>query len=398
MNPPTAPDLERLQADHAELREALEARRRILAEADGVREACRKQEDPIRRWGIEVREKSPSGKRWTSMLENGRKLLGATGELYLVVLGSERDALGHLRAATDRLRALLTDPDVRLDPRLPEMLTQCARLREQEIRWTEEIVNLTGRIENLNGDATPDQVRSLLTLRARFLDQIRMLRETSGSREERAATLESAPPESAAPATGTPANGSTVEEILDVEFEDLDEKLRSFADERDEALKGLAAVEARHEAEVERREDLEGRLAAAENKIALGEERIRAQDAAAADTLRERDEVAKRLAGTGKKLLAEVARREALEASLRKTEEDRDRTLTLLAEAEARAVAAAAEFEAERKALRARIDEARDACDRTEARRRDELGRLREAVRGLTNRVDEQIRGFEDDA
>jgi chromosome segregation ATPase len=276
------------------------------------------------------------------------------------------------------------------------MLTQCARLREQEIRWTEEIVSLTGRIESLNGDATPDQVRSLLTLRGRFLDQVDMLRETSGSLEERASSLVSVRRSEEA---GEPAGGgSTVEEILDVEFEDLDQKLRSFADERDEALQRLAAVEAKYETETERREDLEGRLSAAENRIALGEERIREQEAAAAEARREQEDLAGKLGATEERLRAEVARREALEAELERTGEDRDRTLSLLAEAEARAVAAAKEFDEERTTLQAEIEAAKAACDRTEARRRDELRRLRDAVRGLTSRVDEEIRGFEDGA
>ncbi|MEN8148314.1 MAG: hypothetical protein ABFS86_00740 [Planctomycetota bacterium] len=390
------PILERLQSDHPELREALEARRRIHADAAGVRESCLRQEEPIRRWEIEVREKSPSGPRWNSMLEDGKTLLTSAGGLYATILGDERDALEHLRKATDLLRSLLAQPDVDLDPRLPEMLEQCARLREQEIRWLEEIVNLTGRIESLNGEATPDQVRSLLTLRGRFLDQVNMLRETSSSLEERACSLESVVAEG--PEAGEETNGSTVEEILDVEFEDLDQKLRSFSDERDQALRSLASVEAKFETEAERREDLERRLAAAENRIALGEERIRAQDAAADAARREKDEIAGRLKATEGKLVAETARREALEADLRKTEEDRDKTLALLAEAEARAVAAQSEFDEERKLLRNRIDEAKGECERTEARRLDELKRLREAVRGLTSRVDDEIRGFEDEA
>ena len=287
-NPPIGSDLERLQAGHPELQQALESRRRILVDVAGLRDTCVRQEDPIRRWEIKVREKSPTGHRWTRVLEDGQQLLSAAGDIYLTILSSEKDALEHLRTATDRLRELLPKPEVDLDPRLPEMLEQCARLREQEIRWIEEIVNLTGRIGALDGDATPDQVRSLLTLRGRFLDQMKMLRETSGSLEDRAFTLETAG-----------RNGND-------------------------------------------------RLAAAENKIALAEDRIREQDEILTAARVERDGIATTLAATEGKLGEETSRREKLAAQLRKTEEDRGNTLALLAEAETRAVTAQAGFDEER--------------------------------------------------
>jgi len=451
-NATAGPVLERIEADFPGIRQALDARRRILEDVQWFRDSCDQQEDPIRRWEIKVREKHPRGRRWKSLMTDGKKLLSAAGNLYLTVLGSEQEALRHLKSATDQLRDLIGKPDIGLDPRTPEMLDQCARLREQEIRWIEEIVSLTHRIETLNGEATPDQVRSLLELRRRYLDQVKMLKETSRSLEERAFRAENsttAAPEEPAPTrapeeeTGQ-GTTATVEEILDVEFEDLDKKLRSFTEDRDQALSKLAGIEARYEEEAEQREDLQSRLAATETErdTAVGERKDAARERDEAVSVREeqerrtgalteenrdlvrrlqkaeaklveaakrhgeheavviaarkeKDEVAADLETSETNFRHETTRREALEEELRKMEADRDKTLALLAEAETRAVTVESEFEGERQQLTDQIESARSAHVETEARRLDELGRLREAVRGLTSRVDEEIKGFE---
>jgi len=451
-NATVGPVLERIETENPGIRQALDARRRILEDAQWFRDSCEKQEDPIRRWEIKVREKHPRGRRWKSLLTDGKKLLSAAGNLYLTVLGSEQEALRHLRSATEQLRDLLGRPDLGLDPRMPEMLDQCARLREQEIRWIEEIVSLTHRIETLNGEATPDQVRSLLELRRRYLDQVKMLRETSRSLEERAFQITASSdngsegPKTAGSSGEDMHQGATatVEEILDVEFEDLDKKLRTFSEDRDQALSKFAGLEAKYEDEAERGEDLTKKLAAAE---AERDQALRERDEAVAtrdgavtvreeleDSIRtlteengdlvrrlqeaegqlteaakryeehatvieaanrEKEAVAAELEASETKFRHETSRREALEEELGKMEAERDKTLGLLAEAEGRVVAAQAGFDEERQALMSRIESAQCARDEAEARRRDELRRLREAVRGLTSRVDEEIKGFE---
>jgi len=452
-NATAGPVLERIETDYPGIRQAFDARRRILEDAEWFRDSCEKQEDPIRRWEIKVREKNPRGRRWTSLLTDGKKLLSAAGNLYLTVLGSEQEALRHLKSGNEQLKELIGKPDLGLDPRTPEMLDQCARLREQEIRWIEEIVSLTHRIETLNGEATPDQVRSLLELRRRYLDQVKMLKETSRSLEGRA-FLTSAKEQPAPESTGPKARESeedmsqaataTVEEILDVEFEDLDKKLRSFSEDRDQALSKLAGIEAKYEEEAEQRADLERRLAATEAErdgavrerteaVSDRDEAVKARDALTekvgtlteenADLVRrlqeaegklveagkryeehekviaaarkEKDEVAATLETTETRFRHETSRREALQEELFKMEADRDKTLALLAEAESRVVAAQGEFDEERQRLLGRIESAQCARDEAEARRLDELRRLREAVRGLTSRVDDEIKGFE---
>jgi hypothetical protein len=338
---------------------------------------------------------------------------------------------------------------------MAEMLDQCVRLREQETRWIEEIVNLTNRIETLNGQATPDQVRSLLELRRRYLDQIRMLKETSRALEDRAFRSEPANPESepvGAKAEPTGANGhaetppagdATVEEILDVEFEDLDQKLRSFRQERDQALANLARIEAKYETETELREGLEKRLAATEKER---DQAIAAKDAAETETSEHRaqksgledrirvleeenSDVIRRLAeaesllvesekqhreqenlvatlrrekengetllqASREEYMAEKAAREKLEKDLEAMTAERDKTLGLLADSESRILETERRFEDERKELLSKIESAQYDRDAVEARRLDELRRLRSAVRRLTSRVDEEILEF----
>jgi chromosome segregation ATPase len=441
--------LERIAAEYPGIHQALDARRRILADAEWFHTSCEKHEEPIRKWEIRVREKSPRGRRWKSSMTDGRKLLSEASNLYLTVLGSEQEALRHLQSAVEQLRDLIGRSDIEMSPRVPEMLEQVARLREQEIRWIEEIVKLSSRIESLNGEATPDQVRSLLELRRRYLDQISMLKQTSRSLEERAfASSGPAPqdtngdPDAAAEPASEP--GASVEEIIDVEFEDLDKKLKDFTDERDQALARLAEIEAKFEAETEQREDLEKRVAKLtsdqeENLHRLAElaesqrletarreglekelETVTGERDATKKTLTdalvahaaeaekwvehektigrieaEKAEAARQIADTETLLAKEIEHRTSVEKKVKDLESERDDIMKLLAEAESRHVMDQVAWDEEKTGLMRQIEQAQCSRDETEARRLDELRRLREAVRALTGRVDEEIRGFE---
>lgn len=437
--------LQRLADDFPGIHQALDARRRILADAEWFHTSCEKQEEPIRKWEIRVREKAPRGRRWKTSLTDGRKLLSAASNLYLTVLGSEQEALRHLQSAVDQLRDLIGRPDVDLSPRVPEMLEQVARLREQEIRWIEEIVKLSTRIEGLNGEASPDQVRSLLELRRRYLDQISMLKQTSRSLEERAfASAGPVPQDTNGGATQEAEANASVEEIIDVEFEDLDKKLKDFTDERDQALSKLAEVEAKLEAETEqrealertvekltkeqegnlrkiaelaedyrheafRREKLEGELETAiEERDTERRSLVDALASHAAEAEKwvhhehkmaqleaEKLEAQKEIADTEALLAKEVENRTSVEKRVKELESARDDAMKLLAEAESRHVMDQVAWDEAKAGLLSQIEQAQCARDETEARRLDELRRLREAVRALTGRVDEEIRGFE---